>query len=711
VNKAQPILRNFTIHILNKLCEESRKCPDLETNVFKQECYESAVAILEQVSKPILPTQDRNGAAADPRGQQRELRDEWIDLLGDLFGGFPRRPLPPRPDEKQLIAARKVAYALIDQLVIERYLHQDKEEGKDFHLPIMLLSCAIKEHVTMTGFVAKTMRSVLSSWSAHKRKCANDSMLTKAEDERRGASLLPSVLQALCSEECAVRYLALETTHTLLLPLDSEAAYHLADQFVHDKASPVSSLAQKIVQGCNVQDFVWQEDEEAIFEFIEMKDSNIIGSVLEDRTKRLADGANIPPSAAKMVLYDFSFNLKETMEAINEEREKVLARCGVLSHCSVRNDKDEIMESSQLCSICYEEVGPEETFRTTCSHVYCLECWKYYLENESSTGRKYTLLNVACPAEECNERLLEEEVATLAPPSLVSKREQALLHAFVEKDIHHAFCPGRDCDVVVRSDSSTGTVECESCNEIFCFGCSKSPHSPSTCNELQLWSKLFRDSKFWIRKNTKECPNCDAPIEKNSGCAHMTCAKCEYEFCWVCLSRYENYEMHECNAYDSNNNKDDGDDLKKKVFFSNRYDVHDEAEYFANKGLKEMDVKIDTLVRRITIMNDDAAYVLFRTWEILIDCRRFLKYSYVAAYAMQDEDKLWIFQTYQGVLESFVERLCYLAEMDVMSVYRDGGNNSVSNHLRSLSFFTTYVEKYTRRIVRFTTSTRTTTTT
>merc|ERR1711964_572897 len=42
----------------------------------------------------------------------------------------------------------------------------------------------------------------------------------------------------------------------------------------------------------------------------------------------------------------------------------------------------------------------------------------------------------------------------------------------------------------------------------------------------------------WKKENTKPCPGCDKPIEKNQGCNHMTCAVCQCEFCWTCGGPY-----------------------------------------------------------------------------------------------------------------------------------------------------------------------------
>ena len=34
------------------------------------------------------------------------------------------------------------------------------------------------------------------------------------------------------------------------------------------------------------------------------------------------------------------------------------------------------------------------------------------------------------------------------------------------------------------------------------------------------------------------CPKCKSLFEKVSGCQHMTCSICKYEWCWVCGMPY-----------------------------------------------------------------------------------------------------------------------------------------------------------------------------
>ncbi len=58
-----------------------------------------------------------------------------------------------------------------------------------------------------------------------------------------------------------------------------------------------------------------------------------------------------------------------------------------------------------------------------------------------------------------------------------------------------------------------------------------------TCEQVQLIGNKTKEeaaNEEWLQKNTKACPQCKAPVEKNGGCNHMTCNQCRHEFCWTC---------------------------------------------------------------------------------------------------------------------------------------------------------------------------------
>ena len=61
------------------------------------------------------------------------------------------------------------------------------------------------------------------------------------------------------------------------------------------------------------------------------------------------------------------------------------------------------------------------------------------------------------------------------------------------------------------------------------------------CETIKKWlikNSAESENLNWIIANTKPCPKCKRPIEKNQGCMHMTCSQCKHQFCWLCLADY-----------------------------------------------------------------------------------------------------------------------------------------------------------------------------
>ena len=89
----------------------------------------------------------------------------------------------------------------------------------------------------------------------------------------------------------------------------------------------------------------------------------------------------------------------------------------------------------------------------------------------------------------------------------------------------------------------------------------------------------------------------------------MTCRKCKYEFCWLCLGDYKKHQAETgsylCGNYEDvkkagrANTKADIDknaierDLKKMEFYSNRYQAHQGSVPLSEKHLKKLLEEID----------------------------------------------------------------------------------------------------------------------
>eukprot|EP00536_Pseudo-nitzschia_multiseries_P002486 jgi/Psemu1/183667/e_gw1.33.39.1 len=94
----------------------------------------------------------------------------------------------------------------------------------------------------------------------------------------------------------------------------------------------------------------------------------------------------------------------------------------------------------------------------------------------------------------------------------------------------------------------------------FCFSCGGAVHWPLTCQLLGEWNQRVSDEigvvdngnggetnidelaqKLWLKANTRPCPKCNVPIEKNDGCNHMVCHGCLHEFCWICRKDWKSH--------------------------------------------------------------------------------------------------------------------------------------------------------------------------
>lgn len=85
------------------------------------------------------------------------------------------------------------------------------------------------------------------------------------------------------------------------------------------------------------------------------------------------------------------------------------------------------------------------------------------------------------------------------------------------------WCPAPNCTFAVKKLTAVALLayECE-CGESYCFECGDPVHEVVTCMQLETFKNhTDGESYMWIANNTKNCPGCKAPIEKNEGCNHM----------------------------------------------------------------------------------------------------------------------------------------------------------------------------------------------
>mmetsp|Transcript_28142 Transcript_28142/g.71367 ORF Transcript_28142/g.71367 Transcript_28142/m.71367 type:complete len:1007 (-) Transcript_28142:415-3435(-) len=210
-------------------------------------------------------------------------------------------------------------------------------------------------------------------------------------------------------------------------------------------------------------------------------------------------------------------------------------------------------------------------------------------------------------------------------------------------------------------------VECGACEFKWCFTCNHESHPGIYCHVVRKWMEKNQDEAenvTWIIANTKACPKCKNPIEKNQGCMHIVC-RCGHQFCWLCLADDYNYshtrDGRPCNKFI---NPDEEKEMSRKnlaryAHFYERYRDHSQSQLIAQKKtLAEVRGKMEDLQRLFGNWED----VLFLEEAIkqVIDCRRMLKWTYAFAYFLGSTVEFFAFQ--QGLLEQKVDQLQGLFE-------------------------------------------------
>jgi hypothetical protein len=238
-------------------------------------------------------------------------------------------------------------------------------------------------------------------------------------------------------------------------------------------------------------------------------------------------------------------------------------------------------------------------------------------------------------------------------------------------------CPGeknnKKCQKIVwaKSEVSNKRVQCVSCNETYCFQCALPYHAPNSCETIHKWNaKCYDDSetKNYLLVHTQECPKCRVRIEKNGGCAHMTCtqSECKHEFCWVCLGDWSKHGgSYSCNRYKVDTEQDSAREaLNRYTHYYHRWINHSDSLKFETAFRQKCEARIET-----KIMDKEAKGTLV-DWEFLLDAvdiltkaRVTLQYTYPYAYYLDDKDpKKMLFENIQAELEREVENLSHSLE-------------------------------------------------
>ena len=675
---------NWTLEILNK---------------WLTVCLQVLIVVIEAGATNVAQERRHPDLAVLPPGVPAPFnrRNDLNRLLNSHRALLKRKKL----GDDEAVHAREAAY----RMIVDLAPHSLFRKGDVFELPNILLKCVVYENEVLQLHAVDALDALLKQY---KQVLSNGSVcLIENEPDllrHKATLLLPSLLDAVCSDSNAAKSAAAKWTSQLLFSMDPQAACHLSAYLVQDSDPAISRIARAVLLEGDPDSMNDRFTKETVTAYIDSRNSVEVASILaliESRVESLSGNLIIPQDASRVLLYDFAFSVDAVTECFITDKEATIERCGLTGHLARTSALEQDAAKAGFCGICYENLDEAAALLSChCDHAFCRDCWGSYLSSTFGGGF-HDVISTRCPNHGCNERVTHNDVNNIAP-TLLSRWMDAFLESFLENDPSYRFCPGPDCTIIAVSQPEIGighVVTCTKCDTSFCSDCGENPHLPANCGDFADWNKLFGSSSFWIKKNAKPCPGCQVPIEKATGCNHMTCQKCKTQFCWLCLTKlHVHSQAHTCNSYDPGMDADDESE-RRALFVTDRYKAHEEGEKFALDQARDFENKAEKLVEMFWFLSVDHEEILRMVLETLVDARTFLKHSYVAAFGMRKEPaRLKRLETHQATLELFTERLSQLAETNLHPLYLVHGEEHVKNHFRAMSFYQVSVANYMERI-------------
>ncbi|KAM3857993.1 ankyrin repeat and IBR domain-containing protein 1-like [Diretmus argenteus] len=365
-------------------------------------------------------------------------------------------------------------------------------------------------------------------------------------------------------------------------------------------------------------------------------------------------------------------------------------------------------EGLTTCGICLCSISVfEDPVDMSCGHEFCRGCWEGFLNVKIQEGDAH---NIFCPAYDCYQLVPVQVIESVVSREMDQRYLQFDIKAFVENNPAIRWCPAVRCERAVRltrpgpGDSDprsfpllpSPAVDCGK-GHLFCWECLGEAHEPCDCQTWRNWlqkvtemkpealagvSEAYEDAAncLWLLTNSKPCANCKSPIQKNEGCNHMQCAKCKYDFCWICLEEWKKHSSstggyYRCTRYEVIQQLEDQSkemtveaekkhksfqELDRFMHYYTRFKNHEHSYKLEQKLLKTAKEKMEQLSRAFISREGtppDTRFIEDGVCELL-KTRRVLKCSYPYGFFLQQgSTQKEIFELMQTDLEMVVEDL------------------------------------------------------
>ncbi|CAH8319843.1 unnamed protein product [Eruca vesicaria subsp. sativa] len=403
----------------------------------------------------------------------------------------------------------------------------------------------------------------------------------------------------------------------------------------------------------------------------------------ENDIKQVSMLLSITTVEASVLLLHYRWIISKLTDEWFADEDKVRRTAGVLEGGSVLVEKPRGRKIK--CGICFDKFRPRKIVPIVCGHSFCSTCWNGYISTAINDGSGCLIQK--CPEPSCHVAVGRDMVEKVVSEEDKGKYDRYFLRSYIEESKNMKWCPAPGCDHAVEFSRSgvSYDVSCL-CSYRFCWNCNEDAHSPVDCDTVSQWilkNNAEAENTKWILANSKACPKCRRPIEKNLGCMHMTCGPpCRHQFCWLCLGAWSDHGessggYNACNKYEKAKREGLYDEVEKKREMAKssleRY-THYYERWASNQKSRDKafgDLQV-FLSEKITKLSDIQGItktelkIITDAWLQIIECRRVLKWTYAYGYYLieSEREKQCFFEYVQGEAESNLERLHRCVEVE-----------------------------------------------
>ncbi|PNT28564.1 hypothetical protein POPTR_007G126900v4 [Populus trichocarpa] len=491
----------------------------------------------------------------------------------------------------------------------------------------------------------------------------------------------------------------------------SDGDYYDNDDVDDDDDGPDYDFMAEAVDDTDDLSFRFQQS------YTVLKEEDILNRQ-EDDVTRVSTVLSITRVAASILLRHYNWSVSKVHDAWFADEDAVRKSVGLL-------DKQVVQFSNArelTCGICFESIPCDKIISAACGHPFCNTCWSGYISTTINDGPGCLMLR--CPDPSCRAAVGQDMINLLAPGGDKEKYSRYLLRSYIEDNRKTKWCPAPGCEYAIDFAAGSGSFDVSClCSHSFCWNCAEEAHRPVDCGTVTKWilkNSAESENMNWILANSKPCPKCKRPIEKNQGCMHITCTPpCKFEFCWLCLGAWSDHGertggFYACNRYEAAKQEGAYDEserrremaknsLERYTHYYERWASNQLSRQKALVDLHQMQTVHLEKLSDIHCTPESQLKFIAEAWLQIVECRRVLKWTYAYGFYLHEHEhaKRQFFEYLQGEAESGLERLHQCAEKELQQfLAADGPSKEFDEFRTKLAGLTSVTKNYFENLVR-----------